>query len=513
MTDADIAASYSVGQPALRLVYTLKETIIVRYRHHLTCFLLMGLWLLTSGVPTQAAAPAPEPGMTFKPAQGTDWREEYAYSLGIQAYIFGYPWVYLPALRWQWTNKFENVDTAYAPINQFWHAPRLLTADWRDGGTMNNDTLYSLAWVDLRKEPVILSVPDMGKRYYTMEMVGMNSDNFAYVGQRATGNKAGSYALIGPGWKGKLPAGVKALPASPSSWALVFGRTLAVGDDDVPAVHALQQKYQLTPLSLWGKAETHAPESRDVWKPFDEASDPLAHWKTMNRAMAEDAMDPRHALLLQSFAGIGVGPGLDVDKVDPATKRGLVRAAREGWRILNASPNTNYHMKTVAGGWRYPPSSFGRTSNVNDFLVRGGLQCLIGITANDPEEAVYLNTASDAKNQRLHGDKRYVMHFGPKDLPDVKAFWSLTMYGFDRNFIANTINRYSLGDRSPTLKKDADGGVSLWIQADTPGPEKEGNWLPSPKGNPFYLVLRGYVPGAGMLEQTWVPPAVTEITE
>ena len=311
--------------------------------------LIVSLSFLNISMTADAAAPAPEPGMVFVPNQGVDWREEYAYTLGVQAYIFGYPWVYLPTLRWQWTNKYQNIDTAYAPINHFWHAQRLLTAQWRDGGTMNNDTLYSLAWVDVRNEPVILSVPDTGDRYYTMELVGMNADNFAYVGQRATGNKAGDYALVGPGWKGVLPAGVKALPPSPSSSILVFGRTLTVNDADVPAVRALQQKYRLTPLSQWGKNAkgTPVPESRDVWQPFDEAKDPLAHWKTMNRAMAEDPTDPRHALMIKNFAGIGVGPGLDVDKQDAATKRGLVRAAREGWRILNASPQTNYHMKTL----------------------------------------------------------------------------------------------------------------------------------------------------------------------
>jgi len=474
--------------------------------------LALSLSILGPTLPANAAAPAPEPGMQFVPGQGTDWREEYAYTLGVQAYMFGYPWVYLPTLRWQWTNKYVNDDTAYAPVNHFWHAKRLLTAQWRDGGTMNNDTLYSLAWVDLSKEPIILSVPDTGERYYTMELVGMNSDNFGYVGQRATGNKAGHYAIVGPNWKGKLPKGVKALPPSSSPWAIVFGRTLVASEQDLPAVHALQQQYKLTPLSLWGRADAKLPESRDVWAPFDVATDSLAHWKTMNRAMTENPPDARHDLLLKNFATIGVGPGQDVDKLDDATKRGLIRAAREGWRQLNASATASYRMKTVAGGWRYPPTTFGRTSQADDFVVRGGLQSLIGITANDPEESVYLNTRSDAQGKPLHGDKRYVMRFGPGEQPDVKAFWSLTMYGYDRNFIDNVIDRYSLGDRSSGLKKDADGGMTLYIQADSPGSGKEGNWLPSPKGKPFYVVLRGYIPGKALLDQTWVPPALSEST-
>lgn len=473
--------------------------------------LALSFSLLAPVLPAHALAPAPEPGMQYVPGQGTDWREEYAYTLGVQAYIFGYPWIYMSALRYQWTSQYVNEDTAYAPVNHFWHAPRLVNAKWRDGGSPNNDTLYSMAWVDLSKEPVILSVPDTGERYYTMQLTGMDSDNFAYVGQRTNGNKAGHYAIVGPQWKGQLPKGVKALPPSSSPWVLIWGRTLITGEQDMAAAQAVMQQYKLTPLSLWGKKDAKAPESRDVWAPADAATDPLAHWKTMNRAMAENPPSARHAVLLKNFARIGVGAGLDVDKMDDATKRGLIRAAREGWRQLNASASTSYRMKTVAGGWRYPPSIMGRPGLDDDFIVRGGLQSLIGIVANDPEESVYLNTRSDAQGKLLHGDKRYVMRFSPGQLPDVKSFWSLTMYGFDRNFVDNAIDRYSLGDRTPGLKKDADGGLTFYIQADSPGAGKEGNWLPSSKGKPFYLILRGYIPGKPLLDQTWTPPGLIEV--
>ncbi|MGH8345510.1 MAG: DUF1254 domain-containing protein, partial [Pseudomonas sp.] len=329
--------------------------------------LALGVGLLASSLPALALAPAPEPGMQYVPGQGTDWREEQAYTLGVQAYMFGYPWIYNAALRWQWANQYVNDDTAYMPINHFWHAPRLVNAQWRDGGTPNNDTLYSLAWLDLSKEPMIVSVPAMGERYYTLQMLGMDSDNFAYIGQRTTGNKAGNYAIVGPNWKGQLPEGVKALPPSTSPWALIWGRTLISSEQDIDAAHALMQQYTLTPLSLWGKPNAQVPEHRDVWQPVDVASDPLAHWKTMNLAMTESPPDARYAVLLRSFAGIGVGPGMDVDKVDAATRRGLIRAAKEGWRMLNATSSTNYRMKTVASGWRYPPPTFGRTGPADDW--------------------------------------------------------------------------------------------------------------------------------------------------
>lgn len=478
--------------------------------HGLTRSLALGLALLAPLQASHALAPTPTPGLQYQLGKGTDWREEHAYTLGVQAYMFGYPWIYNATLRYQWTNQYINDDTAYGPVNHFWHAPRLVNAKWRDGGTPNNDTPYSLAWVDLSKEPIILSVPDTGSRYYTIQMAGMDSDNFAYVGVRATGNKAGNYAIVGPQWKGTLPKGVKALPPSHTPWAQLWGRTLIGSEQDMAAAQAVMHQYKLTPLSLWGKKDAQLPESRDVWAPADPATDALAHWKTMNRAMTENPPVARHALLLKLFAGIGVGPGMDVDKVDEPTKRGLMRAANEGWRMLNATAATAYHMKSQPSGWRYSPPTFGRTTPSDDYIVRGGLQSLIGLVANDPVESIYLNTRTDTLGKALHGDKRYVLRFGPDQLPDVKSFWSITLYGYDRNFIDNAIDRYSLGDRSPTIKKDPDGGMTFYVQADSPGSEKEGNWLPSAKGKAFYLLLRTYIPGKSLLDETYAPPGLVE---
>lgn len=170
-----------------------------------------------------------------------DWRGEYAYTLGEQAFVYGFPYIYNARLRHDWVTRPRNPATIpYAPVNHFWHAERLLDATYRDGGCPNNDTLYSTAWVYLGDEPVILSHPDMGERYFTFELVGITSDNFDYVGQRTTGSDAGGFALVGPGWKGKLPAGVRHVKKAPSPWVLILGRTLVDGPDDVPRVRALQ---------------------------------------------------------------------------------------------------------------------------------------------------------------------------------------------------------------------------------------------------------------------------------
>lgn len=443
-----------------------------------------------------------------------DWREDYAYTLGVQAYVFGFPYVYLPSLRWDWVTQPKPAGdiTPYAALNHFSHVRTLADASYRGGGSPNQDTLYSLAWVDVSKEPFILSHPDMGNRYFTFELASIDSDNFAYVGRRTTGAKAGSFAIVGPDWKGTLPTGVKRLPASRTPTVLVFGRTLVDGQADVPEVNALQDQFTLIPLSLWGKKDAKLPESRDVWKPFDPSTDPLAEWKTMNRAMTENPPEARLATLVELFGRVGVGPGQNIDKLDDATKRGLARAAVDGRKLLNEVLRSGMLGKQV-NNWSIPPKIFGRAGLADDFLLRGSVQCLGGIIANDPEEAVYYNTTLDESGQPFDGAKRYTIHFAPNELPKVQGFWSLTLYDPTYNFTPNAINRYAIGDRDKDLKKDADGGLTIYIQNTSPGKEKESNWLPSTASGEFLLVLRTYIPGAEIVEQKWAPPAVVAATQ
>lgn len=442
----------------------------------------------------------------------SDWREEYAYTLGVQAYVFGSPYVYMPFLRWNWVTqpKAPGSITPYAPLNHFYNVRQLANATYRDGGSPNNDTLYSIAWLDLSKEPIILSHPDMGERYFVFEFASLDSDNFAYVGKRTTGGTAASFAIIGPNWKGTLPEGVKALPKSSTSSALVFGRTLVDGPADVAAVNALQDQFSLVPLSLWGKKGASLPASRDVWKPFDPKAEPLAEWKTMSRAMSEDPPQERLAKLVELFAKIGIGPNQDLDKLDEATKRGLIRAAADGNKLLHQVIASGELGRRV-NNWNIPPKSIGRAGLHDDFLLRASLQNLGGIIANDPAEAVYMNTTRDANDQMLDGTKRYTMRFAPGQLPQVDAFWSITMYDPTFNLTPNPINRFAIGDRTPGLKKDPDGGLTIYLQNSSPGPDKESNWLPSTASGPFLLILRTYMPGPEIVEQKWAPPPVLEV--
>lgn len=369
------------------------------------------------------------------------------------------------------------------PINHFFHAPRLVDHTYKEGGRPNNDTLYSPAYVDLSKEPIILSVPPMGDRYFTFPLTGFDSDNFAYVGQRTTGNQGGNYAIMYEGWEGELPEGVEPVshPAH-TPWIYILGRTYAAGPEDVPEAKALMAQYKLTPLSLWGKEGIELPERRDALRPDEprinpvaETKDPLADWRTINRMLTENPPPARDEALVKLFATVNIGPGQDVDALDDDSKRGLVRAMLDGRRLLQAVNEEGPEANEV-NGWLYYPS-FGRMGTKGDYLNRAAMQSLSGLAANDPE---------------------------------AQAFWSLTAYGSDFNLVENAIDRYSIGDRTPGLQRDQDGGLMIYIQHESPGEDKASNWLPAP-GEAFTLLLRAYIPGDGLIQGTWEPPAVTRV--
>lgn len=430
-----------------------------------------------------------------------DWRELNAYTLGVQAYIYTFPWSYMTEQRW-----FRSEDVGHQ-ANRLFHFRELKDASHIDGGSPNNDTIYSRSWLYLKDEPVILTVPAVSDRYHSVQLTDFMDDNFAYAGQRTTGNGAGAYAIFDKGWTGTLPAGVTALPPSSTSWAFLQVRTAVKDASDLDAAHAIQNQYRLTPLSQWGKPDAPAPRTAEIWEPLERSADPLNEWRTINRSMREVAPDPRDADILQNFARIGVGAGLDIDALDPGTKRGLARAAVDGRKIINGAFAGGYGQ-TIINGWNYPPPATGRMTQTRDWLLRA-IQPAVGFNTNDPIEATYLNASVDGEGRPLTGQTRYVLRFAKGEEPKVNAFWSLTMYNKAYNLVANPINRYSVGDRS-ALKRDADGGLTIYIQNDSPGADKESNWLPAPDG-PFFLFLRAYLPGDDIVKQTWVPPKITAV--
>ncbi|MEV7202400.1 DUF1254 domain-containing protein [Streptomyces griseoluteus] len=438
----------------------------------------------------------------------TEWRREYAYTLGEQAFVYGFPYIYNAGLRHRWVTVEPDTDTTpYAPVNHFWHARKLFDATDRQGLCPNNDTLYSFAWVDLSEEPVILSHPDMGNRYFTFELVGVTSDNYDYVGGRTTGPDAGDFALVGPGWSGDLPDGVRRTATAPSSWILIVGRTLVEGEQDLSKVHALQDRYRLVPLHLFGRKGAQVPARRDVLEPVDAAKDPLGPWKTLNAMLAENPPPPHHEVLLKQFAEIGIGPGIDVEAQPEAAKQSLIRAAATGVPMLEQQLLSG-EWAHVVNGWRYPPPQMGRFGD--DFLRRAAEQSLVGVAANDPEEAVYLAAFHDADGAKL-STGRYELRFGPGSLPPVDAFWSLTVYGEDRNLVPNPIGRYSIGDRTKGLVMDADGSLTIRLQPDSPGAAEESNWLPTPPRGIWFAALRMYLPRPEVIDARWECPPISPV--
>ncbi|MDX2417349.1 MAG: DUF1254 domain-containing protein [Xanthomonadales bacterium] len=450
-----------------------------------------------------------------------EWREDWAYTVGKQAYMFAYPWLYFAELQHLWigTPKDKGIDM---PWNQFYHFRTIVDAKYRAGGSPNNDTLYSPIFLDVSKEPVILSHPDMDDRYFTFEIASMTSDNFAYIGNRTTGGKAGNYLIAGPDWKGKLPKGVQmpattngtkmmGLPAvSPTPHVFILGRTQVLNAQDAKVVNKLQDQYILTPLSQWGKKDVKMPTSRKAIKPFDRKTDPLADWKTINAMLETDPPLEQNRNLLAMFKDIGVGPGLDVEKMDDATKRGLARAAKDGL-VLIKEIGADAGYGKVINGWKFSPHTMGSAGYSGDFVTRGAIQSGLGIVANDPEEATYPLTNTDSTGKPLDGGSRYTMTFKKGELPKVDGFWSLTLYDDTNCLVDNSLNRYAISSNNKTYKPAADASVTLYVQNESPGKDKEANWLPSPKSGSFRVIFRTYMPAKEIVEQTWEIPGLVKV--
>lgn len=279
---------------------------------------------------------------------------------------------------------------------------------------------------------------------------------------------------------------------------------------DAKAVNKLQDQYVVTPLSQWRKKNAKMPTSRTAMKPFDRKTDPLADWKTINAMLAKDPPLEQNRNLLAMFKDIGVGPGLDVEKVDAATKRGLARAAKDGLALIKQMGAAAGYGKT-SNGWKFSPDTMGSAGYYGDFVSRGAIQSGMGIVANDPEEAVYPLTSADKDGQPLDGGNRYTMTFAKGNRPKVNAFWSLTLYDDMNNLVDNPLNRYAINSNNKTYKAAADGIVTLYVQSDSPGKEKESNWLPSPKSGSFRMVFRTYMPAKEIVDQTWQIPGLVKV--
>lgn len=437
--------------------------------------------------------------------------EDEAYAIGLEAYTYAYPMVLMETTRRISTNAGVE-GRLRSPINHFAHMKRYPDATFKDVVRPNADTLYSSLWFDVGKEPLVLTLPKTAGRYHVVPIMDMWTDVFATLGTRTTGNDGGVVALVGPHWQGSLPAGLRMI-RSPTDMGWIIGRIQTNGAADYDHVHGLQAGYAATPLSSWGKPQAAAvPQQGDP--SIDMKTPPVEQVAKMAPgdffALFAETLkrNPPHdsdysVLLRMERVGLVPGQSFDLATADPAVQRGLARAAADArQRIVNRRLN----LSLSSNKWVAMGNSLGVYGN--DYLQRAFI-AFAGLGALPPEEAIYPMAPLDSEGRPLTGASRYVLHFAKEQIPPADAFWSLTMYGADQFFVANPIDRFAIGDRDK-LAFNADGSLDLYIQKDSPGADKESNWLPAPDG-PFSMNLRLYLPGRAATEGRWTPPAVTRV--
>jgi hypothetical protein len=417
-------------------------------------------------------------------------------SVAERAYIYAYPLMLIEATR------------AGQPVNELTHVPVFPRPDTRKVIRPNADTLYSMAWIDLSKEPILIHVPDSGSRFYLLQFMDAWTETFADPGKRTTGTKEGWFAFVGPAWTGKLPDNVTRYDA-PTNIVWLLGRTQTNGESAYDNVHAFQQEMRIMPLSTYpngpqklGSALAFG-KSGDVTPPDQvKAMSPVEFFIAFAQAMKANPPHPADAPMVADLARIGIVPGKDFDpsKLTPEQ----LQAINEGGRAASAHVESfGTHSNQVQPGWHTFIRNVGRYGT--DYTSRA-MTARLALGANPPEEAVYVSTFADGTGQPLNGSMHYRMHFPNGQLPPIRAFWSLTAYDKDGYFIANPLNRYAIGDRDP-LKFNPDGSLDLYIQSQDPGPDHQSNWLPSGDG-PFNLTIRLYWPKEAILDGSWQPANV-----
>jgi len=434
-----------------------------------------------------------------------------ARAIAKEAYIYGFPMV--DSYRIEYGYFVDKKDPEYkGPWNEIHNTARVYTPADTAIQTPNSDTPYSYVGMDLRAEPLVLTVPPIEKeRYFSIQLIDAYTFNFAYIGSRATGNGGGSYLIAGPNWKGEIPSGVKDVIRSETEFVLALYRTQLFNPDDIANVKTIQAGYKAQPLSSFlGQPAPKAAKAVDFIKPLtpEEEKTSLQFFNILNFVLRFCPTVPSENALMERFAKIGVGAGkpFDESKLSPEIKAAIEQGIADGW-VAFAGLKKDVESGKVTSG-----DVFGTREYLkNNYLYRMGA-AVLGIYGNSKQEAIYPTYYVDATKQKLDGGNRYTLRFAPSQLPPVNAFWSLTMYEEPQSLlVANPINRYLINSPMlPQLKKDADGGLTLIVQNQSPGKDKEANWLPAPKG-PFSLIMRLYWPKAEALEGKWKKPDLRKV--
>ena len=438
--------------------------------------------------------------------------EAEARSIAVDAYIYFYPLVSMDLTRKQLINMPPGAGLG-GPMNTFDNIPAFPAADMKAVVRPNFDTLYSSGWIDLTREPMVVSVPDTGGRYYLLPMLDMWTDVFASPGWRTTGTKAGNFLLVPPSWNGNVPADFTRINA-PTPYVWIIGRTKTDGPADYDAVHAVQKGFKITPLSSWGKpavpVKANIDPSVDVKTPPKEQVDTMQGPKYFAYAAELLKLHPPHDTDQPIIArlkriGFDAGKSFDVAKLDTPVRKAIEDAPAAAQKLMAWKIPT---LARVANNWSMNTDTMGVYGN---YYLKRAIVTQLGLGANLPEDAIYPLNLGDETGKPLDGANKYAVHFGKEEIPPVDAFWSITLYDNDGFQVANSINRFAVSSWMP-FKRDADGSLTLYIQNESPGADRESNWLPAPKG-PFNLTMRLYAPKSEALTGLWNPAPVVVAKE
>jgi hypothetical protein len=428
-----------------------------------------------------------------------------ARTIAKEAYIYGFPIV--DNYRIQHAYWVDKATPEYkGPWNQIWNSANVFTPADTAIQTPNSDTPYSFMGADLRSEPLVLTVPAMEKeRYFSVQLIDYYTFNFDYIGTRTSGNGGGSFLLAGPGWKGTTPKGVKKVFRCETELAFPTYRTQLFDPADIDNVRKIQAGYKVQPLSAFlGQPAPKAAPAIDFIKPLSPAEEKTSpeFFNILNFVLQFCPTVPSEKALMTRFAKIGIGAGktFDASKLSPEMKAAIEQGMADAWADFGGVVKQLDEGKVTSG------DLFGtRAYMKNNYLYR--MVATLGIYGNSKQEAMYPIYRVDADGQKLTGASRYTLHFAKGELPPVNAFWSLTMYDLPQSLlVANPINRYLINSPMlPQLKRDADGGLTLLIQNESPGKDNEANWLPAPKG-PFAMYMRLYWPKEEAIDGKWKQP-------
>ena len=430
-----------------------------------------------------------------------------ARAIAKEAYIYGFPMVDSYRIQYDYFQDRTNPEFK-APWNHIANVPRISTAADTTAQTPNADTPYSWLGLDLRAEPVVLTMPAIPKdRYFTVQLIDAYTFNFAYIGSRATGNDGGSFLLAGPSWKGEAPSGVKQVIRSETEFMFAFYRTQLFDPGDIDNVKKVQAGFKVQTLSAFAGTPPKAAQTIDFVKPISREAqkNSLEFFNILNFVLRYCPTDPSEVDLMARFAKIGVGAGrnLEVSNLSPEVKQAMEAGISDAWADFGGVLKQFNEGKVTSG------DVFGtRQEMKNNYLYRMAA-AVLGIYGNSKKEAMYPMYGVDSDGQKLSGANNYTLRFADGELPPVQAFWSLTMYRMPESLlVANPINRYLINSPMlPQLTKDSDGGLTLYIQNESPGKDKESNWLPAPKG-PFVMYMRLYWPKEEALDGRWAAPSL-----